>query len=219
MCRDRDSTMASVILVHGLWLPGPELFFLRRRLRAAGFRTYRFSYRSVADDLDKNAAQLAAFIAAKADEELHLVGHSLGGIVILRMLELTPRACSGRVVCLGSPLRSSVAGRAFATYPGGSALLGKSMAAFFAAGPMERWSGTQDLGLIAGDSPLGLGQLISSLPSPHDGTVAVEETRLEGATEHIVLPVSHLSMLWSGGVAEQVVSFLSSGRFRLSSRC
>ena len=104
--------MASVILVHGLWLPGPELFFLRRRLRAAGFRTYRFSYRSVADDLDKNAAQLAAFIAAKTDEELHLVGHSLGGIVILRMLELTPRACSGRVVCLGSPLRSSVAGKA-----------------------------------------------------------------------------------------------------------
>ncbi len=44
-------------------------------------------------------------------------------------------------------------------------------------------------------------------------------TTKEGATEHIVLPVSHLSMLWSGGVAEQVVSFLSSGRFRLSSRC
>ncbi|MCZ6498198.1 MAG: alpha/beta hydrolase, partial [Gammaproteobacteria bacterium] len=57
----------------------------------------------------------------------------------------------------------------------------------------------------------------SALPSPHDGTVAVEETRLEGATEHIVLPVSHLSMLWSGVVAEQVVNFLSSGRFRLSS--
>jgi pimeloyl-ACP methyl ester carboxylesterase len=183
-------------------------------LQAAGFRICRFSYRSVADDLDENAARLAAFIADMPGDELHLVGHSLGGIVILRMLERYPQAIGGRVVCLGSPLRGSVAGQALAAYPGGSNLLGKSIASFAAARPVARWSGTQELGLIAGDAPLGLGQFISSLPSPHDGTVAVEETQLEGATEHTVLPVSHLSMLWSGVVAAQIVSFLNSGRFQ-----
>lgn len=208
--------MASVVLVHGLWLPGPELFFLRRKLQAAGFRTYRFSYRSVADDLDENAARLAAFIADLPSERLHVVGHSLGGIVILRLLERQPLTGGGRVVCLASPLTGTVAGQALAGYPGGSALLGRSMASFFTDGPVTRWSGAQELGLIAGDSPLGLGQFISSLPAPHDGTVAVEETRLEGATDHIVLPVSHLSMLCSGVVADQVVSFLNSGRFRLA---
>ncbi len=209
--------MANVVLVHGLWLPGPEFFFLQRKLQAAGFQTYRFSYRSVADDLDENAARLAAFIAGLPSERIHLVGHSLGGIVILRLLERQALAGGGRVVCLASPLTGTVAGQALAGYPGGSALLGKSMASFFADGPVARWSGTQELGLIAGDSPLGLGQFISSLPAPHDGTVAVEETRLEGATDHIVLPVSHLSMLCSGVVAQQVVSFLNSGRFRLVS--
>ena len=206
--------MKSVVLVNGLWLPGPELFLMRRKLAVAGFRTYGFSYRSVADDLDKNAARLAAFIAGMPGDGLHLVGHSLGGIVILRMLERYPQAIGGRVVCLGSPLRGSVAGQALAGYPGGSNLLGKSIASSAAAGPVARWSGTQELGLIAGDAPLGLGQFICSLPSPHDGTIAVEETQLEGATQHIVLPVSHLSMLWSGVVAAQIVSFLNSGRFQ-----
>lgn len=78
---------------------------------------------------------------------------------------------------------------------------------------MQRWSSTQELGLIAGDAGHGLGQLICDLPRPHDGTVAVDETRLDGASEHIVLPVSHLSMLVSRAVAEQVVSFLSNGYF------
>ena len=207
----------NVVLVHGLWLPGQEVFFLQRKLQAAGFETHLFSYRSVADDLDENTARLAAFLADLPSEGLHLVGHSLGGILILRLLERQPLSCSGRVVCLGSPLKGTVAGQALAGYPGGSALLGKSMASFFADGPIPRWSGPQELGLVAGDFPLGFGQFISSLPSPHDGTVAVEETRLEGATDHIVLPVSHLSMLCSGAVAEQIASFLNDGRFRRSS--
>jgi len=206
--------MSSVVVVNGLWFPGQATFFLRRKLRAAGFRTYRFSYRSVADDLEKNAVRLAAFIADMRTEELHLVGHSLGGIVILRMLARHPLAVGGRVVCLGSPFKGSAAGEALSRYPGGARILGKSMASFFAEGSVARWSGTQELGLIAGDCRLGLGQFVSSLPSPHDGTVAVEETQLEGATEHIVLPVSHLSMLCSGAVAGQTVSFLRSGRFQ-----
>ncbi len=210
--------MNSVVFVNGLWLPGQEMFFLRRKLQAAGYRSYAFSYRSLADDLDKNAARLAAFIADMPRDELHLVGHSLGGIVILRMLERHPQAIGGRVVCLGSPLQGSVAGQALAGYPGGSKLLGRSMASFIASGPVSRWSGTQQLGLIAGDFPLGLGQFIGPLPSPHDGTVAVEETQLEGATEHIVLRVSHLSMLCSRVVALQIISFLNSGRFQRSSQ-
>jgi hypothetical protein len=51
------------------------------------------------------------------------------------------------------------------------------------------------------------------MPVPHDGTVAVAETRIEGAADHLVLPVTHLSMLWSAAVADQAVHFLREGRF------
>ena len=206
--------MPRVVVVNGLWLPGQETFLLRGRLKAAGFEVRLFTYRSVANDLDKNVARLATFVTDLLGDDLHLVGHSLGGLVILRMLERYRFRVDGRIVCLGSPLRGSVAGEALAGLPGGATVLGKSMESVLAGGPMQRWSGTQELGLIAGDAGHGLGQLICNLPQPHDGTVAVDETRLEGATEHLVLPVSHLTMLASRAVAEQVVSFLNRGGFQ-----
>ena len=60
---------------------------------------------------------------------------------------------------------------------------------------------------------MGLGRLLSDLPEPNDGTVAVDETFLEGARDHIVLDVSHTQMLFSAEVAAQVVQFLREGRF------
>ena len=77
----------------------------------------------------------------------------------------------------------------------------------------RRWDGRRELGIVAGSVPLGMGRLLGSLALPHDGTVAVEETQLPGATDHIVLPVTHFSMLWSRAVADQVVAFLRRGRF------
>ena len=136
------------------------------------------------------------------------------GVVILRMLESYQLRFSGRIVCLGSPLQGSVAGKALARFPGGKKILGRSMKSLIEDGPILRWEGTQELGLVAGSVSLGAGQLICNLPNPHDGSVAVEETRLEGATDRIVLPVSHLSMLTSRAVADQVVSFLKSCRFQ-----
>ena len=72
---------------------------------------------------------------------------------------------------------------------------------------------TYELGIIAGNVPLGMGHFLGSVESPHDGTIAVEETRLAGATDHIVLPVSHLSVLLSKRAADQVLHFLRYGRF------
>jgi hypothetical protein len=55
--------------------------------------------------------------------------------------------------------------------------------------------------------------LLSRLREPNDGTVAVTETEIDGATDHCVLPVSHTGMWMSAAVAGQVASFLENGRF------
>ena len=190
-------------------MPGAETALLRRRLEAAGLATRQFTYHSVAQDLEKNALQLAEFVTSVPGDTVHLVGHSLGGVITVKALQIHPLQRIGRVVCLGAPLQGSRSAQALARLPGGRRLIGKSQSAFL-AGAVEPWSGVEDLGLIGGRVPIGSGQFLGGLPSPHDGTIAVEETRLEGATE---LPVSHLSMLWSKLVANQVLSFLESGRF------
>ena len=203
--------MTSVVLVHGLWMPGAEMVLLHRRLGTAGFQTHQFSYRSVLDGVEANARRLAEFLHSVPGETVHLIGHSLGGVITVKALQDKPIERIGRIVCLGAPLQGSCAARAVARLPGGRWLIGKSMLAFL-GNAVDPWTAPMDLGLIAGSSPVGGGQLLG-LASPHDGIIAVEETRLEGATEHIVVRVSHLSMLWSRAVANQVVSFLESGRF------
>ena len=52
-----------------------------------------------------------------------------------------------------------------------------------------------------------------SLPGDNDGVVTIEETRIPGLADHIVLPVSHSGMLFSGDVADQTANFLRQGKF------
>jgi hypothetical protein len=71
----------------------------------------------------------------------------------------------------------------------------------------------REVGVIAGCQPYGLGRLLGGLHKPHDGAVAVHETQLAGARAHLVLPVSHTSMVCSREVARQAAVFLRYGRF------
>jgi len=206
--------MTAVVVVHGLWMPGSEAYLLRERLLVAGFSPAQFRYRTIADDLDSSAARLAEFVATMPGERVHLVGHSLGGLVMLKMLERYGPMRVGRLVCLGSPLCGSAAGENLARLPGGRWLLGKAMAQCIAEAPGRHWDGPLELGIIAGDLAVGLGRVLGRLPVPHDGTVGVAETQLPGATDHLVLPVSHFAMLFSAAVAWQTAEFLRTGRFK-----
>jgi pimeloyl-ACP methyl ester carboxylesterase len=204
----------TVILVHGLWMSGFELTVLRRRLHAAHLRPAAFSYPSMSRPMRDHAQRLVEFARAQGGDELHFVGHSLGGIVILRALQLADDLPPGRAVLLGSPLQGSHAARSVAKLPFGRAILGMSINEECIECRPRVWSGRRDVGVIAGRARLGLGRLFASLEGEHDGTVLVEETRLPGAKDHLVLPASHSSMVFSSDVADQAVYFLQHGQFR-----
>jgi hypothetical protein len=55
--------------------------------------------------------------------------------------------------------------------------------------------------------------LYRGLPRPNDGLLTVKESAFPAAREHLALPVSHTGMLFSREVADQVGSFLVSGKF------
>jgi hypothetical protein len=55
--------------------------------------------------------------------------------------------------------------------------------------------------------------VLARFNGPNDGTVAVAETLVEGATDHCELPVSHVGLWMSSAVAERVATFLDTGRF------
>ena len=95
--------------------------------------------------------------------------------------------------------------------------MGRNVAAEVLKTPEWRWSAERQLGVIAGDLSLGLGRLFGALGAPNDGTICVEETELPGASDRIVLPVSHTGILFSGEVARQTAAFLATGRFNAKS--
>jgi len=204
--------LGHIILLHGLWMRGFALGLLHRRLMAAGHRVHRFDYLSVAASQQRILAQLRARIDACGGAPVHLVGHSLGGLLALRVCLDAPALPPGRVVCLGSPLKGSSAARAFAAWGrGGEVLLGHNRELLEQG--FERWDGPREVGVIAGRLPLGLGAMLGHLEGEHDGTVAVAETRLPGVADHRVVEANHTGLLFSQEVAYLVDTFLRYGHF------
>ena len=200
-----------VILLHGLWMRAFTLAALRRRLEQAGFSVSLFDYESVFRGADVGVEKLLRRVRDAEAGRVHLVGHSLGGLIALHALQREPDLASGRVVCLGSPLRGSALARSIAGLPGGAVVIGKNVQML--RDGLPRWEGKQQAGSIAGRLPIGLGIAVGALASPHDGTVAVAETQLPGLADHCVVPASHTGLLFSAEAAGQTIAFLRHARF------
>ena len=99
----------------------------RRRLLERGFDARSFSYPSVSGRLADNARALADFVATIEAPVIHLVGHSLGGLVILCMLARHPDPRIRRVVLLGSPCGGSHCARVLQRVPLLRAIVGRSL--------------------------------------------------------------------------------------------
>lgn len=213
---DRVKAMQSqrqpVVLIHGIWMTGLELRLLGRRLAGCGFEPHYFHYRSLMYPPDVNAVRLRGFIRGVIGSPVHLVAHSLGGIVLLHLFDLFPDLPSGRVVLLGSPVNGSGVAMKVAGSQWLRPLLGKSLSHGLAGG-VPCWPGGRDLGVIGGVRGRGVGRVLGGLQGDNDGTVALHETRLAGASDFCVQRVDHMGMVLSRPVAREVCAFLRQGRF------
>ena len=185
---------------------------LGRRLRTCGFDVFRFPYASRRILIAENARRLKEFIDLIPGESAHFVAHSLGGRVVMRLLQDFPDVKPGRFVALGTPflgsqvavrLSASIAGRWLLGAGGRDGLLG----------PVSDIRPSREIGVIAGTSPFGVGRLICSLTGPSDGTVGVAETRLPGVTECREVNTTHTGLLFSADVAARICCFLQTGYF------
>lgn len=216
------------ILIHGLhqtaWIMRP----LAKRIQAQGLDTHQYGYRSMRDGIQTNSDRLNKWLEQHhhPDQPINLVGHSLGGLIIRDFVYHYPQWQIGRCVTLGTPHIGSIcADYIWRLTP---AIVGKSY--------VDALDGTVaplpehiTLGIIAGNRPYGLGQVflhyhnrkLRKAGNPlldehlvHDGTVYLKETKLEAATDHLIMPVSHTGMLVDNDVAKQTGYFLQHGQFR-----
>lgn len=194
-------------------MPAFALSLLCRRIRGCGFQVKPFSYPSVRCDVQSNAASLAQAVESCDAPLIHLLAHSLGGLVIRQMLLAAPCLADrvGRIVMLGTPNNGSEIARRLAAIPLLCNLLGKSYVHGL-DGLLPPWPDGHEVGVVAGNRAFGFGRLLGRLSGQNDGTVTVAETRVPDC-EHIVLPVTHTGMQFSAAVAEQTCTFLKTGHF------
>jgi pimeloyl-ACP methyl ester carboxylesterase len=205
------------VLTHGLWVTRHTLFGWRARFERRGVEAVAFGYPS-REPLADNTRRFAAFVNSQSAENIYLLGHSLGGLLILRFLaqrDVSMRAPVRRAVLAGSPAAGSVSARRLAHWRYGRWLLGGANPVFERApqAASDRKALSAEVGVIAGSHSIGLGRLMGRLPAPNDGAIQVSETQFPGARDSIVLPLSHSGMLFSGAVVAQSLAFFASGSF------
>jgi triacylglycerol esterase/lipase EstA (alpha/beta hydrolase family) len=193
-------TPAPVVLVHGYGGTKTQWFPIQRSLRAAGFGWVRtFEYDAQGTDIPTIAGRLVrevrSLLAETGAARAHLVGHSLGGVVIrYAVTALGLDAVTGAAVTIASPHRGSPAawagsGNVAAQLRPGSSLLGELEAR--ADRGQARW-----LGVYA-----GLDAVVPA-SSARITTSALAATNLRIAGE------GHLSVLWSPHVSAAVAAHL-----------
>jgi pimeloyl-ACP methyl ester carboxylesterase len=208
----------TVVLVHGLGRTPASMLILQERLADAGFRVVNFGYPSRSEPLEALTDSLRSAVAhccSDGNGHLHFVTHSMGGVLVRLLLAGRAEPFEGRVVMLSPPNQGSEIVDEFSDSPLLRALLGPagvrlgtdSMGIASELPPVDF-----SLGIITGDRSINpIGSWL--IPGPDDGKVAVENARVEGADDFLVIPATHTFIMNRADVAELVVHFLRYGAF------
>jgi pimeloyl-ACP methyl ester carboxylesterase len=206
-----------VVLLHGLARGHGSMARIERFLRARGYETLSRTYPSRRQTIAALATDVAAWIVEHARERpVCAVTHSMGGIIVRHLHD--PRIHWQRIVMLAPPNQ------------------GSRLAATLVENPVFRWFyGPAGAELADGSrwpappAPFAViaGTRGRSLANPtswtvgrrfdpgiiHDGTVAVEETRLDGMAAFAVVDATHTWIMNDPNVHRLVAAYLAHGSF------
>lgn len=192
-----------VVLLHGMgrtaWSMGP----VEDALQRAGYDVLNIGYSSYCCDVEELGEALRREIAARRGPEhdrLHFVTHSLGGIIVRWILtrEARPPGVQ-RLVMLAPPNRGAQAADRFAPLVG------------WILEPIDELR--TDRAATVHQLPSVEGVTIGIIAGKDDDKVALEETRLAEAADHVLVGGGHTFMMWRDDVQALTVAFLRDGHF------
>lgn len=208
-----------VLILHGMGRTRFSMRKVARFLEEKGYKAINLSYPSTSEPIpviaDTYVRQAIESCVKQGADKVHVVTHSLGGIVIRQYLQNNSLPEGSRIVMLGPPNKGSeVADVLMNSFiykwlmgDAGQSLGTDDDSYVNMLGPVE-----EDIGIIAGTRTV---DPVSSLliPGPDDGKVSVDNTMLDEMADFICIPKSHPFMASSRTIMHQIEYFLEHGRF------
>ena len=209
----------NVALLLGLARSSRSMAKMAARLKSAGYSVCNIDYPSRRYTVQQLAADHIAPELARcflnAEEPIHFVTHSMGGILVRQLAATGAIKQFGRVVMLSPPNNGSEVVDKLARIklfqlingPAGSQL-GTQPGAL----PNQLPSLACELGIITGNRSVNL-LLSLMLPGENDGKVTVTSAQLAGMQDFLVVPAAHPFIMNNETVIQQTLAFLASGTF------
>jgi pimeloyl-ACP methyl ester carboxylesterase len=208
----------NVVLLHGAGRSRYSMMRMAKALDREGYRVHNLGYPSRHAPIEI----LGEFVERQINDlefnpkvNLHFVTHSLGGIVLRYLLKHERPPNLGRVVMLAPPNRGAYLADIFEHLSFYNWILG----------PVGRQIGTKpdsipntlgpadfEVGIIAGNRSI-TPVFSVMIPGADDGRIAVDNTRLAGMADFLVLPCIHPLIMNDKHVIQQSIHFLAHGCF------
>jgi len=207
----------SVILLHGIFRSSKSFQKLHSRLESEGYHVFSVDYPSTRLEIPGAADYLHHVIESlEGVDEINLVVHSMGGLVVRSYLAKHQDPRIRRMVMMGVPnlgarmadhLRSNLLFRAL--YGPAGDQLGTEKEGLITSLPTPDF----EFAVIAGSRGTlkGFNPIISG---DDDGTVSVASTRLPGASDFLMVRCLHSFIINNDDAIEATVRFVEQGRLR-----
>ncbi|GMO33586.1 MAG: alpha/beta hydrolase [Termitinemataceae bacterium] len=213
--------MDITFLVHGFLKTGKDMYFLSNYLTQCGIANFAVTvparFGSVDDCVQSLHKQIDLFMQQHKDEsitKINFVGHSMGGLVIRKYIQVVKPKNVGRCICIATPHKGTIiasVGRILAPF---CDKIYKPVADFIPS-KINKYIITdkniQIAVIIGHNNSLFWGKLLLSPES--DGRVEPESALSEDAVAVAELPFRHNLIHKTNETAELVKTFLLTGKF------
>lgn len=204
-----------IILVHGLFMPGVSMIFMRNFFEKQGYNTTIFSYHSIMQSTEKSAEDLKDLLDS-IHQDCIIICHSLGGLLTQKTLEMmdNPAQRIQKVISLGTPWQGASILTFMQKYKL-DGVVGKSLEILLPK-TENQWQFKEiALASIAGKSSIGARLLFTpGKKIPTDGTVTINETQIKGMTAHTIIPISHTGLIFSNLAAQKALEFIETNQLK-----